>query len=438
MDDTDRRIIAAVERRADVIVRTTAELIGFPSVVPVDSRNAGPAERDCQLYLQARLHDLGFKTDLWDPDGPALFAKHQGRPGAHAGRHFDGRPILAGRLAGSGGGRSMMLTGHVDVVPPGAAGHWRTDPFVATVQDGMLTGRGAVDMKGGVACMLEAASVVRELGIDLAGDIVFATVVDEEIGGMGSLALVDRGWHADAAILPESTALAISPICHGILWGRIRLDGIGGHAELRPKSWQEGGPVDAVTLLRQMLDGIDVLNRRWALDPRKNHPLMQLPNQVIVTELRAGEHPSSMAGAAEIVIDVQYLPPEKDEFGLGGHVQREVEAHVAAVCRADPYLAAHPARIEWILDADCAEVPVDHPFIGAVQEALRAAGRPPRFWGLGAHSDMGLPTELGRTPTIMLGPGDPTQAHQSNETVPVLDLIETTKVMALAIRRWCG
>ena len=80
MDDTDRRIIAAVERRADVIVRTTAELIGFPSVVPVDSRNAGPAERDCQLYLQARLHDLGFKTDLWDPDGPALFAKHQGRP----------------------------------------------------------------------------------------------------------------------------------------------------------------------------------------------------------------------------------------------------------------------------------------------------------------------------------------------------------------------
>ncbi|HTW25787.1 MAG TPA: M20/M25/M40 family metallo-hydrolase [Acetobacteraceae bacterium] len=438
MDDTDRRIIAAVERRADVIVRTTAELIGFPSVVPVDSRNAGPAERDCQLYLQARLHDLGFKTDLWDPDGPALFAKHQGRPGAHAGRHFDGRPILAGRLAGSGGGRSMMLTGHVDVVPPGAAGHWRTDPFVATVQDGMLTGRGAVDMKGGVACMLEAASVVRELGIDLAGDIVFATVVDEEIGGMGSLALVDRGWHADAAILPESTALAISPICHGILWGRIRLDGIGGHAELRPKSWQEGGPVDAVTLLRQMLDGIDVLNRRWALDPRKNHPLMQLPNQVIVTELRAGEHPSSMAGAAEIVIDVQYLPSEKDEFGLGGHVQREVEAHVAAVCRADPYLAAHPARIEWILDADCAEVPVDHPFIGAVQEALRAAGRPPRFWGLGAHSDMGLPTELGRTPTIMLGPGDPTQAHQSNETVPVLDLIETTKVMALAIRRWCG
>jgi acetylornithine deacetylase len=438
MDETDRKIIDAIEQRAGRIVRTLSELIAFPSIVPVDCSKAGPAERDCQLYLQARLHDLGFTTDLWDPDGPALLDKYRGRPGAHAGRTFEGRPILAGRLPGSGGGRSMMLTGHIDVVPPGAAGHWRTDPFVATVRDGKLFGRGAVDMKGGVACMLEAAATVRELGIPLAGDIVFATVVDEEIGGMGALALVDRGWRADAAILPESTALAISPICHGILWGRIRIDGIGGHAELRPNSWDAGGPVDAILLMRQVLDGIDVLNRRWALDPRKNHPLMQLPNQIIVTQVRAGEHPSSMAGAAEIVIDVQYLPWEKDEFGLGGHVKREVEAHLARICAADPYLAAHPARIEWILDADCAEVPMGHPFLGTMADAIGAAGYTPRYWGLGAHSDMGLPTDMGNTPTIMLGPGDPTQAHQPNEMVPVADLIETTKVMALGIRRWCA
>jgi acetylornithine deacetylase len=438
MDAIDQAIVAGVERQADRIIRTLTELIGFPSIVPVDPAKAGPAERDCQLYLQARLHDLGFRTDLWDPDGPALYEKYQGRPGAHAGRTFDGRPILAGRLAGNGGGRSIMLTGHIDVVPPGPAGHWRTDPFTATVQDGKLYGRGAVDMKGGVACMLEAAAVLRELGVPLAGDIVFATVVDEEIGGMGALALVDRGWQADAAILPESTGLAISPICHGILWGRILIDGIGGHAELKPKNWDAGGPVDAVMLMRQILDGIDVLNRRWALDPRKNHPLMELPNQVIVTQVRAGEHPSSMAGAAEIVIDVQYLPWEKDEFGLGGHVKREVEAHIARICAADPYLAAHPARIAWILDADCAEVPREHPFVGAMADALTAAGHAPRFWGLGAHSDMGLPTDMGNTPTIMFGPGDPTQAHQPNEMVPVADLVEATKAMALAIRRWCA
>ncbi len=438
MDTTDKALLDAVERAADRITRTLSDLIAFPSIVPVDPTKAGPAERECQTYLQDRLKELGFKTDLWDPDGPALYAKHEGRPGAHKGRTFEGRPILAGTLAGKGGGRSLMLTGHIDVVPPGPASHWRTDPFQATVADGRIAGRGAVDMKGGVASMLMAAALVREQGFSLAGDLVFTTVVDEEIGGMGALAMVDRGYRADAGILPEATALAISPVCHGIVWGRILIDGIGGHAELLPKSWDDSGPVDAVWLMRQVMDGIDILNRRWANDPKKRHPLMDLPNQVLVTQVKAGEHPSSFAGAAEIVIDAQYLPSEKDEVGLGGAVKREIEAHLAEVCRADPYLRRHPARIEWILDADCAEVPLEHPFIGAMEDAVRASGKPPRYWGLGAHSDMGLPCGLGATPTINFGPGDPSQAHQPNESVPIADLVAATKIMALAIRRWCS
>ena len=332
----------------------------------------------------------------------------------------------------------MMLTGHIDVVPPGPPTHWRTPPFVATVADGRIAGRGAVDMKGGVASMLMAASVVRQAGTKLAGDIVFTTVVDEEIGGMGTLAMVDRGFHADAGLLTEATALASSPICHGILWGRIIIDGIGGHAELLPKSWDNGGPVDAVWLMREVLDGIDVLNRRWANDPRKRHPLMELPNQIIVTQVKAGEHPSSFAGAAEIIIDVQYLPWEKDDVGLGGHVKREVEAHLAELCRTDPYLRARPARVEWILDADCAEVPDDHALLSMMDGVARDVGVRPRRWGLGAHSDMGLPNGLGRTPTINFGPGDPSQAHQPNESVAISELVTATKMIALALTRWCA
>lgn len=435
---TDTRILDAVENAADRIVSTLSDLIAFPSVVPIDPKKAGPAERECQTYLRDRLAAIGFETDLWDPDGPALLEKYRGRPGAHEGRTFEGRPCLGGRLAGAGGGRSMMLTGHIDVVPPGPASHWRTDPFKPVVIDGAVHGRGAVDMKGGVATMLMAAEIVRELGVPLSGDIVFSTVVDEEIGGMGALAMVDRGWRADAGLLTEATRLAASPVCHGILWGRIKIDGIGGHAELLPRRWDQGGPVDAIWLMREVLDGIDVLNRRWATDPIKRHPLMDLPNQVIVTQIKAGEHPSAFAGAAEIVIDVQYLPWEKDEMGMGGHVRREVEAHLAQVCRGDPYLAAHPARIEWILDADCAEVPADHPLLDTMAGVARSVGIPARQWGLGAHSDMGLPTTLGRTPTINFGPGDPSQAHQPNESVPIADLVMGTKMIALALARWCA
>ncbi|WP_430252228.1 hypothetical protein [Neorhizobium sp. DAR64860/K0K1] len=126
-------------------------------------------------------------------------------------------------------------------------------------------------------------------------------------------------------------------------------------------------------LCRQMLDGIDTLIRRWMFDPKKNHPLMDLFNQIIVTQMTASEHPSSMAGRAEIIIDAQYLPSEKDEFALGGLVKREIEEHVRNVCQADPYLRQHPARVEWILDADCTEIPADSPFVSIFQQAVETA-----------------------------------------------------------------
>lgn len=431
-------IAEQVEARADDIVATLADLVSFPSIVKSDPREAGPGERDCQLYLQKRLEKLGFETDLWEPDGPALYDKYQGRPGANKGRTFEGRPNLGGTLKGTGGGRSIMLTGHIDVVPPGAPEHWQTDPFKPVLKDGYVHGRGTVDMKGGVACMLMAVEILKDLGAELSGDIVFTTVVDEEIGGMGSLAMVDRGFKADAGIMTEPTANRIAPLCHGILWGRIIIDGIGGHAELTPNAWHSGGPVDAIQLCRQVMDGIDILNRRWMFDPKKNHPLMDLPNQIIITQVNAGEHPSSMAGRAEIVIDVQYLPSEKDEFGLGGHVKREIEAHIQNVCQADPYLRDHPARVEWILDADCAEVPADSAFVTMFQSAVAQVGLSPALSGFGAHSDIGLPTGLGNTPTINFGPGDPTQAHQPNERVSVRDLVDCTKAIALMIQKWCG
>jgi acetylornithine deacetylase len=165
--------------------------------------------------------------------------------------------------------------------------------------------------------------------------------------------------------MTEPTANKIAPLCHGILWGKIIIDGIGGHAELTPNAWYSSGPVDAVQLCRQILDGIDILNRRWMFDPKKNHPLMDLPNQIIVTQITAGEHPSSMAGRAEIIIDAQYLPSEKDEFSAGRPCEaRDRGARPQRLPGRSVPARTHPARIEWILDADCAEIPADSPFVG--------------------------------------------------------------------------
>ena len=432
-----RKIIDAVDRNRERIVETLQDLIRFESIVMTDPTEAGPGERDCQKYLEGRLIAAGMETDIWEPDADALLSKYRGKPGAQPNRTFLGRPNLAGKLRGSGGGRSMLLTGHIDVVPPGELTHWRHGPFSGEIEEGNIYGRGAVDMKGGVASMLVAAEVLRELHVPLSGDILFATVVDEEIGGMGTLAFADRGYQADAGILTEPTANRIAPLCHGILWGKITIDGIGGHAELKARHWDKGGPVDAIALMRFILRGIDVLNERWRTDPRKNHPLMELSNQIIVTQLRAGEHPSSTAGRAEITIDVQYLPSEKDNDGVGGAVRREVEAYVAALSQVDPFLAQCPPRVEWILDADCAEVTPDHPLVDTFSEACAAASHSFQLWGMGAHTDMGIPTVLAKTPTINFGPGEPSQAHQPNEHVSIEDLLTCTKVIALATASWC-
>ena len=260
---TEAEILAAVEVREARIVETLTDMIAFESVSRPDPAPVGPGEAPCQAYLQKRLDALGFETELWEPDPAPLLAKYRGRPGAIEGRKFDRRPNLGARLRGSGGGRSILLTGHVDVVPTGPIEHWQTDPFQPVVKDRVIFGRRAVDMKGGVAAMLMAAETLREMGVPLRGDIVFSTVADEEICSMGALALADRCSIADAGIMTEPTANAVAPICYGILWGRIVIDGVGGHAELVPRHWTDGGPVDAIALCRQVLDGIDTLNRRW-------------------------------------------------------------------------------------------------------------------------------------------------------------------------------
>ncbi|MBV9128934.1 MAG: ArgE/DapE family deacylase [Verrucomicrobia bacterium] len=436
--ELEGRIVEAVNRSRERIAQTLQELIRFESIVMAEPTRAGPGERECQNYLERRLAAAGFETDLWEPDAEALLEKYRGKPGAQLGRTFRGRPNLAGTLHGFGGGKSILLTGHIDVVPAGERTHWRHEPFSGLREAESIYGRGAVDMKGGVASMLAAAEILRDLNVPLRGDILFATVVDEEIGGMGALAMADRGYKADAGILTEPTRNRLSPLCHGILWGRILIDGIGGHAELKARHWDAGGPVDAISLMRFVLDGIDVLNARWQTDPEKNHALMELCNQIIVTQVRAGEHPSSTAGRAEIIVDVQYLPSEKDAEGLGGAVKREVEAHLFKLAQVDPWLAQHPPRVEWILDADCAEVKQDHPIIDTFAGACAGASHPFQLWGMGAHTDMGIPTGLGRTPTINFGPGDPSQAHQPNEHVSIDDLVTCTKVIALVIARWCS
>lgn len=411
------------------------QLIRVPSVNPYFSNYETPSrEGEVQEIIAGRLEKLGARLDRWEPNSADL-AQYAGGPGYYAGRDFRGRPNLVATLPGKGGGRSLLLLGHADVVSAGDG--WTVDPFAAERKSGRIYGRGAADMKGGMAAAIAALEILAAAGIEIRGDVLLASVVDEEAGGMGTLALVDRGYRADGAIIPEPTDLTIAPLCRGILWGRLTIPGRASHIEMPQPHWRDGGAVDAIALGREFLNAIDQINARWAESPAKRHSLLPLPCQVCVSMLDAGEFPTAYAGQMRITFDAQYLPAERDERGLGGRVKAELEEEFTRIAGQHDWLREHPPRIEWLVDADCAETSADHPLPRLMQEVARAAGAEGRMEGMSSHTDMGLLVNAG-IPTINFGPGAPVVAHQPDEHVTERDLLRATTALALAIAGWCG
>ncbi len=428
-------VAAAAAQHHEETIALLQELVRVDSVNPYFSNYETPSrEGDVQDILAGRLERLGATLDRWEPDAKAL-ARHAGGPGYYPDRDFRGRPNLVATLPGSGEGSSLMLLGHADVVSAGEG--WTFAPFAAERCDGAIYGRGSADMKAGMAAAVAALEILRAADIRPRGDVIVASVVDEEAGGMGTLAVVDRGYRADGAIIPEPTDLNVAPLCRGILWGRLTIPGRASHIEMPQPHWRDGGAVDAIARGRVFLDAIDQLNVRWAESPSKRHALLPLPCQVNVSMLDAGEFPTAYASQMRITFDAQYLPVERDERGFGGRVKAELETFFAEIAAGDEWLRENPPRIEWLVDADCGETPGDHRISRMVHDAARLAGAESRMEGMSSHTDMGLLVNAG-IPTVNFGPGAPSVAHQPDEHVSERDLLLATTTLALVIAEWCG
>jgi len=173
-----------------------------------------------QELIESTLSSVGADIDRFEPDNDAM----RGHPEYNPGHSYEGRPNIVGVIKGAGGGRSLMINAHADVVPAGAEG-WLCPPYEPRIIDGRLYGRGACGMKAGGAAALMALETLHECGIKLAGDVIFESVVDEEGGGNGTLACCLKGYKADAAVIPEPTGLSIMPAHMGWLFYRITFSG---------------------------------------------------------------------------------------------------------------------------------------------------------------------------------------------------------------------
>jgi acetylornithine deacetylase len=418
LDPLERRLAEAIAAREDDLVALLQRLVAFDSV------ESGGQLAALQGFLAEQLAAHGAEVALGEPD-PVLVAGH---PYVPEGFDFAGRPQLAARFRGAGGGRSLLLNGHVDVVSADPRDAWTTDPFGGERRDGRVYGRGACDMKGGVAAMVFAALVLAELGVRLRGDLVVNTVSEEETTGAGGLASA-RTLAADAAIVPEPSALAVWVACRGSLLCTIDVGGRGGHAGLPPQHPDAGGAVSAIDKAVLLLDALRRLNEEWALRPR--HPHLS-PAHAVVTAIHGGEWMVSYPARCRIEVHVEYLP------GRAG-VEAEVEDWIARAAAADPWLRAHPPVVTWLLGGvPPSEVAEDEPIVQTLLGAERDLGRPARIGGMENWSDAATLVVEAGIPSVNYGPGDIARAHTADEHVPVADLVACAQGIAVAAMRFCG
>ncbi|MFF2811587.1 ArgE/DapE family deacylase [Streptomyces sp. NPDC058000] len=419
-------VLSAEERAAldeideAAIARMLLELLAIPSVT------GSAAESEMQHRLAGQLDRLGLDVDLWPVDLPAVRA-HPDFPGTEAPR--DEAWGLVATTSGGGDGPTVILQGHVDVVPPGDLRQWDGDPFVPRVSGNVVHGRGACDMKAGLVANLAALAAIRTSGARLRGRVAVHFVVGEEDGGLGAFATLQRGHSGDACIITEPTSGTLVTANAGALTFRIEVPGQATHASTRDAGVSA---IDAYVPLHQALARLEA-RRNTAADPlMAEYPT---PYALSVGTLRAGDWASSVPD--------RLFAEGRLGVALGEDPAAAVaqfETCVARACAQDPWLRDHPAIVTWPGGRfTSGRLPAGHPLGALVRDAHADAVGGPRVRERGAPygSDLRL-YAAADIPTLQFGPGDVRLAHSTREQVRVPEIAAVARTLALAVLRTVG
>lgn len=418
MTHTEERVLAAIDSAG--LLAALAELVAIPSL------DGTPEENRAQEAAAAIMRRCGLDVHVWELDLPALYA----HPDCSWEVPRERALGVVGNLGADRGGRNLIFNGHLDVVPAGDPANWSFPPWQATVADGKVYGRGAVDMKAGVCCAIFAARALRDAGVQLRGRLQVQTVVGEEDGGLGTLGAIVAGHKADAAVVVEPTELRVAPLQAGAHNFRLTVYGLSAHGCVR----EEG--VSAIEKFTPLHRAILELERER--NERLRHPLFaryRTPYPICIGTVRAGTWASSEAES--LVAEGRFgIAVGEDPMAA----RRELEAAVIRAAAADPWLRERPPLLEWWGGTfDPAGTPTDHPIVTAVAASLGdASGAPAVLEGMTYGADMRLLVNVGGIPTVLFGPGDVRVSHRPDEYVPIADMLACTRTLALTALRFCG
>jgi len=396
------RIDRAIDDRRADIEAFLATLVRAPSVLG--------AERPAQLLIARRLRANGIRPELRDAPVDRL----RGLPGwAPVARSYMARPNVVGTAPGTGGGRSLVLNGHVDVVSPEPVSWWRDDPYSGRIEGGRLHGRGAWDMKGGLAAALWAWEAVRAAEIPLRGEVRFESVIEEECTGNGALAARLDASHADAAIIPECTNLEVFTETPVVLWVEVTVRGLPAYV---------GRPGAYVNAIEQAVALIGELGA---------HVVDGLT--LSVGTIRGGDWPSTVPLECSFVCRVSAPRTWSVE-----RARSVVEGWITEAAAADPWLVDHSPVITYPgFQAEGWAIDKDEPILRLLDQVHGAvAGAPLAHVAFPGTAD-GRAFAARGEPAVYYGPAGGNQ-HAPDEWVDLESVRLVARVLARTIVEWCG
>jgi acetylornithine deacetylase len=338
------------------------------------------------------------------------------------GIEYDGRSELRARLPGTGGGRSLLVNTHLDVVP---ASQGQDHAFEPSVKANRVHGRGACDAKGQVATLFTALLAAQRLGVKLKGDVLAHLVVEEEVGGNGTLAMVRRGEQADGCIVMEPTDLRILPSVRGAVWFRVTCTGRPGH------SGSAGGTVSALKMAIRTLEILEQYHARLLAASRGIPLFDQFANPMPITfgKLAAGNWPATAPASASLE-GVLGLLPNKTRY------QVMEEMRQAILDSADEWLRDH-FTLEFMYRHDAHVLDPGHPLVTGLAACCREAGASGEVSAMTASCDSWFYNNQLRIPTLAFGPGSLRFAHSNEEQIGLDEIGEAATILVRFLAGWC-
>ena len=339
---------------------------------------------------------------------------------------YQGRSNLRAVVAGAGGGKNLLLNTHIDTVPPSQG---QDRPFEPQIIDGAITGRGSCDAKGQAATIFLTMAAIADLGVKLSGDLIGHLVVEEEVGGNGTLAMVRRGENADGCVVLEPTELRLLTSIRGAVWFRVTLTGKPGH------SGEAGKTRSALKMASRVIEILE--NYHAALlteslsDPAceifKDYPN---PMPLTIGKLHAGNWAATSPGEA-VLEGVLGLLPNK----TADQVMAEIRTAISTEGGAD---IMDNFDIHFMYRHDCSVCPTDHELVKQFSLAAQASNLQVKIDAMTASCDAWFYNNQLDIPTVVFGGGSLSVAHSNNERMPIADLQSAAKTLVNLAVQWCG